>query len=247
MNRPFVTMCALVLSAGLLAACGPEEEESANAADATTQEETIQGEVTTEKGAAESAAVEEETAEMTDGEDVAAADTDSAAKNAPEADAPAGEEAGTDAAAAGDEAAGGGDKSPMEVVEATEKGALKNPYEDHESVADEGHKIYMSSGCNGCHGGTGGGGMGPPLTNPVWVYGSDDDTLFRFITLGSAEYQEKYDAARKGSENVVGPMPALGGANIDSADKIWKMISWMRTINPDSANGGSVPEPPDFN
>ena len=36
----------------------------------------------------------------------------------------------------------------------------------------------MSAGCNGCHGGTGGGGMGPPLTNQIWVYGSDDDTLF---------------------------------------------------------------------
>jgi hypothetical protein len=31
----------------------------------------------------------------------------------------------------------------------------------------------------------GGGGMGPLLTNQVWVYGSDDDTLFRLISLGS--------------------------------------------------------------
>jgi mono/diheme cytochrome c family protein len=73
----------------------------------------------------------------------------------------------------------------------------------------------MSAGCNGCHGGTGGGGMGPPLTNPVWVYGSDDDTLFRLISLGSDELK-KQGYARKGSENVVGPMPPMGGVLKDS-------------------------------
>jgi len=70
----------------------------------------------------------------------------------------------------------------------------------------------MSAGCNGCHGGTGGGGMGPPLTNPVWVYGSDDDTLFRLISLGSDELK-KQGYTRKGSENVVGPMPPMGGVS----------------------------------
>ena len=37
--------------------------------------------------------------------------------------------------------------------------------------------------------------MGPPLTNPIWVYGSDDDTLFR--PLGSDELQ-KQGYSRKG-------------------------------------------------
>jgi hypothetical protein len=27
--------------------------------------------------------------------------------------------------------------------------------------------------------------MAPPLTNPIWIYGKDDDTLFRVITLGT--------------------------------------------------------------
>jgi hypothetical protein len=25
------------------------------------------------------------------------------------------------------------------------------------------------------------------LTNPIWIYGSDDDTLFRLIVLGTLE------------------------------------------------------------
>ena len=48
----------------------------------------------------------------------------------------------------------------------------------------------MSAGCNGCHGG-GGGGMCPPLTNDVWLYGAGDDTLFRLVTLGSDELQKQ--------------------------------------------------------
>jgi len=58
---------------------------------------------------------------------------------------------------------------------------------DFASVAEEGHRKYMAAGCNGCHGGGGGGGMAPPLTNPVWIYGDDDDTLFRLIALGTGK------------------------------------------------------------
>ena len=91
----------------------------------------------------------------------------------------------------------------------------------------------MAAGCNGCHGGTGGGGMGPPLTNQVWVYGKDDDTLFRLIALGSDELQ-KQGYSRKGSENVVGPMPPMGTV-VKSDDDLWKIIAWIRSVNPSSA------------
>jgi mono/diheme cytochrome c family protein len=106
-------------------------------------------------------------------------------------------------------------------------------------VAEEGHQKFMSAGCNGCHGGTGGGGMGPPLTNSVWVYGSDDDTLFRLISLGSDELK-KMGFTRKGSENVVGPMPPMGGV-LKDPDSVWKVIAWIRSINPSSAGGGAAP------
>ena len=49
----------------------------------------------------------------------------------------------------------------------------------------------MWAGCNGCHGGGGGGGMCLPLTNETWVYGPDDDTLFRLVALGSAELKDR--------------------------------------------------------
>jgi mono/diheme cytochrome c family protein len=133
-------------------------------------------------------------------------------------------------------AAGGG--TPLETARQAEKGSLKSPYEDFASVADEGHKKFMAAGCNGCHGGTGGGGMGPPLTNQVWVYGKDGDTLFRLIALGSDELQ-KDGYQRKGSENVVGPMPPFGGI-VKSNDDVWKIIAWIRSVNPSSAEGSSA-------
>jgi mono/diheme cytochrome c family protein len=122
--------------------------------------------------------------------------------------------------------------SPLEKVASVPKGQLKSPYPDFASVAEEGRRIYFSLDCNGCHGGGGGGGMAAPLTNQVWIYGSDDDTLFRLIALGTGSLSpgdafRKQGFKRKGSENVVGPMPPYGEI-IETDDEIWKIIAWIR-------------------
>jgi len=134
----------------------------------------------------------------------------------------------------GDDAGGG---NPLETARKAEKGSLKSPYADYASVAAEGRQKYLAAGCNGCHG-MGGGGMGPPLTNPIWVYGKDDDTLFRVIALGSDELQ-KQGYTRIGSETVVGPMPPFGEI-VKSDDDMWKIIAFIRSVNPDSANASSA-------
>ncbi len=119
---------------------------------------------------------------------------------------------------------------PIDRVNSTEKGTLKNPFSSTDkAITDEGHKIYMGLSCNGCHGGGGGGGMCPPLTNETWVYGGDDDTLFRLITLGSQEFKKKYSVERKGQETVVGPMPPFAEI-MDDEIKLWKAIAWIRTV-----------------
>ena len=80
---------------------------------------------------------------------------------------------------------------PLDLIKATPKGGLHNPYKDQiAAIADAGSKKYISAGCNGCHGGGGGGGMCPPLTNDTWVYGPDDDDLFRLIALGIGRTEE---------------------------------------------------------
>ena len=124
--------------------------------------------------------------------------------------------------------------TPWERATNTAKGQLKNPYMNFESVAQEGHRKYMAAGCNGCHGGTGGGGMAAPLTNPVWVYGDDDDTLFRVIALGTGKNSPdnafgKLGYERKGSEMMEGPMPPFGKI-IKTDDDLWKIVAWIRSI-----------------
>jgi hypothetical protein len=157
--------------------------------------------------------------------------------------APAGEAAPADAAAPA--AAGGGEcckpgdtTPPLDLIKATPKGGLHNPYNDKiAEMTDEGHKKYLSFSCNGCHGGGGGGGMCVPLTNDTWVYGPDDDTLFRLVALGSVDLS-KAGYKRVKSEVVVGPMPPFGGI-IKTSDDLWKVIAWMRSVNP-----GSEKKPP---
>jgi mono/diheme cytochrome c family protein len=125
--------------------------------------------------------------------------------------------------------------TPFERAAGTPRGELHSPYADFASVAGDGHKIYLAHDCNGCHGGGGGGGMAAPLTNEIWIYGNDDDTLFRVIALGTGSLSpggtfQKQGFVRKGSENVVGPMPHFGDIFKTDSD-IWKIIAWLRATN----------------
>ena len=125
-------------------------------------------------------------------------------------------------------------RTPLEAVESTEQGKLVNPYDPADPViAEEGHRIYMQTGCNGCHGGTGGGGMGPPLSNQRWVYGNDPDTLFRLITLGTIELHAA-GYSRIATEKVKAPMlPQASGpiVIIDSEERLWKIITWILSLH----------------
>ena len=135
----------------------------------------------------------------------------------------------------GGDAAAGEPTTPFERAVSTPRGQLKSPYPDFASVAAEGLKIYRSHDCGGCHGGGGGGGMAAPLTNQIWIYGDDDDTLFRVIALGTGSLSpgdafQKQGFVRKGSEHVVGPMPSFG-ETIKTDDDVWKIIAWIRSVH----------------
>jgi mono/diheme cytochrome c family protein len=133
-------------------------------------------------------------------------------------------------AASGSTASGSTDYTKIPVVDLvtqTPKGKIKNPYQDTQAdVVAQGESLFRSYSCSGCHGGTGGGGMCPPVTNDTWVYGGDDDTLFRLVTLGSDELQ-KAGYSRIGRENVVGPMPPFG-AIVKNSDDLFKILAFIR-------------------
>lgn len=145
---------------------------------------------------------------------------------------------------------------PIDIVKKFhKKGTLHNPYDTlakDKAVAAQGHQIFLNLSCNGCHGGDGGGGMCPPLTASGWIYGRDDDTLFRLVTLGSEQLQKQYGLHRSGELSTPGPMPAQGPdfnpPSKYTAIDLWKVIAWIRTINPASLHKASEgPPPPHFN
>src|SRR5581483_7616358 len=50
---------------------------------------------------------------------------------------------------------------------------VQNPYANDPNALVEGKRLFQSLNCAGCHAPGGGGGMGPALSDNVWLYGSD--------------------------------------------------------------------------
>jgi mono/diheme cytochrome c family protein len=124
--------------------------------------------------------------------------------------------------------AAAGSMPPAKRADSTPQGKLKNPYaDDNAAIVAAGSKLYFHYGCNGCHGGNGGGGICPPLTNDVWVYGGDDDTLFRLVAYGTDTLQS-HGYARKAQESVVGPMPSMGLV-VATDDDLWRILAFVRS------------------
>ncbi len=58
-----------------------------------------------------------------------------------------------------------------------------NPYEGNAHALAEGRRLYRWFNCNGCHF-NGGGGIGPPLMDDQWIYGSEPANVFATIVQG---------------------------------------------------------------
>ena len=61
--------------------------------------------------------------------------------------------------------------------------ATSNEYEENAYALSEGKRLFTYMNCNGCHS-NGGGGMGPPLMDDKWIYGSQPDQVFATILQG---------------------------------------------------------------
>lgn len=127
-------------------------------------------------------------------------------------------------------AAGGAVMTPVERVKATAKGQLKNPLSLTPEIVAEGKALYQAKTCGACHGGNGGGIHCPSVINEAWIYGGDDDTIFRLATLGS-EQMLSQGYVRGDKEKHAGPMPAFGEAITDETE-LWKIIIYIRSLKP---------------
>lgn len=76
----------------------------------------------------------------------------------------------------------------------------------------EGARLYTQMNCVGCHA-HGGGGMGPPLSDPAWIYGSDGEAVFRSIAEGRPNGMPSYRARLTDDQlrQLVSYVRALGG------------------------------------
>lgn len=61
---------------------------------------------------------------------------------------------------------------------------IKNPVPRTVQSVAEGKKLYEKH-CIACHGESGKGGVGPDLTDAVWVHGNTDGEIFNAITGGA--------------------------------------------------------------
>lgn len=64
----------------------------------------------------------------------------------------------------------------------------------------EGERAYGAFNCGGCHGPNGGGGIGPPLSDGEWIYGSSPENIKATIVEGRPNgmpsFRETIDEAR---------------------------------------------------
>lgn len=84
----------------------------------------------------------------------------------------------------------------------------KNPLEGNAHAIAEGRRLYVAFNCVGCHF-NGGGGIGPPLMDDRWIYGSQPANLFHTIVEGRPN-----------------GMPSFRGRLND--DQVWQIASYLQ-------------------
>jgi cytochrome c oxidase cbb3-type subunit III len=89
--------------------------------------------------------------------------------------------------------------------------SLPNPYEENAYAVSQGKTLYNAWNCSGCHF-QGGGGIGPPLMDADWIYGSRPENIFESIAEGRPN-----------------GMPSFGGKIV--TDQIWQLAAYVRSMS----------------
>jgi len=85
------------------------------------------------------------------------------------------------------------------------------PYEENAYAMAEGKRLYAQFNCVGCHA-NGGGGIGPPLMDDKWIYGSAPANIFNTIVEGRPN-----------------GMPAFG-TKIPNY-QVWQLVTYVRSLS----------------
>jgi cytochrome c oxidase cbb3-type subunit III len=85
-------------------------------------------------------------------------------------------------------------------------------YQENRWAVSQGQMLYMQFNCAGCHSPGGGGGMGPPLTDDEWLYGSDPENIFATVVEGRPN-----------------GMPSFRGKIGNS--QVWQLAAFVRSLS----------------
>lgn len=92
---------------------------------------------------------------------------------------------------------------------------MQNPFGGNPQAVAEGRRLYHWYNCSGCHF-NGGGGIGPPLMDDDWIYGSSPQNILATVLEGRPD-----------------GMPSYGGKL--PIDHAWKIVAYVESM-------GGVPE-----
>jgi cytochrome c oxidase cbb3-type subunit 3 len=85
------------------------------------------------------------------------------------------------------------------------------PYEENAYAVSQGKTLYNQFNCSGCHF-QGGGGIGPPLMDADWIYGSRPQNIYETIAEGRPN-----------------GMPSFGRKIVP--DQIWQIVAYVRSMS----------------
>jgi cytochrome c oxidase cbb3-type subunit III len=84
-------------------------------------------------------------------------------------------------------------------------------YGENAFAVGEGARLFQWYNCNGCHA-NGGGGMGPPLMDDKWIYGSEPRQIFETVVAGRPN-----------------GMPSFRGKVPDY--QVWQLVAYVRSMS----------------
>ena len=87
----------------------------------------------------------------------------------------------------------------------------KDPYIGDPVATQEGRQLFVWFNCAGCHS-NGGGGMGPPLMDDEWLYGSLPNQIFASIAEGRANGMPSWKYK-------------------PTNDQIWQLVAYVRSLS----------------
>jgi cytochrome c oxidase cbb3-type subunit 3 len=90
-------------------------------------------------------------------------------------------------------------------------GKADAPYTDNAWAVSQGKQLYRAFNCVGCHA-WGGGGIGPPLMDAEWLYGSAPWEIYSSIAGGRPN-----------------GMPAYGDRVPDA--QMWQLVAYVRSLS----------------